>query len=90
MLRDWVFRILGVVVTHKEGPEIKGFDNGGDIDCLYDNKCNGLWLEARNKAENIFTRFYDLSQQYALPIFVVIIPQRRPAKRCLSKSNDFP
>ena len=74
VLRDWVFRILGVVVTHKEGPEIKGFDNGGDIDCLYDNKCNGLWLEARNKAENIFTRFYDLSQQYALPIFVVIIP----------------
>ena len=43
-----------VVVTHKEEFEIKGFDNGGDIDCLYDNKCNGLWLEARNKARKYF------------------------------------
>lgn len=73
-LRGWFSRFRGIPIKRLEGPRIKDFDNGGDIDCLYENHCIGLWSKARDKAENIFHRFYDLSQQYSLPIFIVAIP----------------
>lgn len=88
-LRDWFFRFRGIPVQRSEGPQIKDFDNGGDIDCLYGNNCIGLWLKARDKAENIFHRFYDLSQQYALPIFVVTIPSENQLNGVYPETTIF-
>lgn len=74
-LKDWLLLGLGgVLPSRREGPKIEGFENGGDIDCLYHDNCEGLWSNSRDKAKDILKRFYDLSQQNSLPIFVVIIP----------------
>lgn len=98
-LRDWLPGFRDVLPSRKEGPKIEGFENGGDIDCLYHDNCEGLWSNARDKAEDILKRFYDLSRQHSLPIFMVIVPSEnqllgiypdRTIFHQLSESIGFP
>lgn len=83
-IKEWFLLQRGVNLSRGEGSKISGFEDGGDIECLYQDRCQGLWLTAREKLRLIMERFLDLSQNNSLPVLLVMIPSEDQLR------GDFP